>query len=91
MNDFDLFKFYRLLLMIAVGTYCVITMSTRIWNNVRFGRSLPYSGLLWKYLLVQLLRIRLKEFLRPLVEIGLLILTLIALYWAHNQVMIHGE
>ena len=89
MNRFDLFDFYRLLLMTAVGIYCTISLSIGIYHKIRVGRSLPHANLLWKYFIVQLLRVRLGDLRRPLIEIALLVATLILLYWLHIQVIVN--
>lgn len=87
MSDLDLFQSYRLLLMFAVGTYCAIATVWRLVSTVRALSATHHSELIWKYLVVQLLRIRLREARRELLWIALLLVALAAVAWLHGVVL----
>ncbi len=87
MSDLDLFRSYRLLLMFAVGTYCAITTVWRLVGTVRALSAVHHSELIWKYLAVQMLRIRLSEARRELLWIAMLLVALAAVAWLHTVVL----
>ena len=89
MPEFDLFDFFRFLLMVAVSVYCIATTIWWIVSWVRMDIEERYRSILWKYLLVQLLRTRMSELWRPLAEIAALLVLIGLLFWVNTKV-IHG-
>ncbi len=85
MFEFDLFHFYRFLLTVLVASYALVRLVLFVSRWQDLGADDPRGvGLLKRYLLVQLFRIRLSRFAREGVVIGLLLALLITLITLHT-------
>ncbi len=74
---FDLFDFYRFMLMVVVGVHLSLRLITFIWRWQAYEQREWWAPLARRYFLVHLLRIRFRRFAFDLLQIvGLLILLL---------------
>ena len=84
MTGTDVFDLYRRTLAIVFGTYAVIRLINAVWRwqlaTQRAGRS---EAMLRRYVLVSLLRVRLRRFWFDVVQIGVLTAMLTYLLWLH--------
>jgi hypothetical protein len=84
--EFDLFAFYRFILTVLVASYMVVKLACFMWRWQSFGADDPRGvGLLRRYLIVQLLRTRLRRFMPDVAAIGVLLIVLLLLIGAHWQ------
>lgn len=84
MQPFDLFEFYRFMLAVLVTTYAVIKLLTAIWRwRGIYGEARAGSAVLYRYLLVLLLRARFRRFAYELTVIGGLVAVFVLLVWRH--------
>jgi hypothetical protein len=84
MPSFDLFELYRFLLASLVCVYVTVRLVAFIWQWQGFGRGGQVgSALLRQYLIVLLLRIRLRRFVYELMVIGGLAAVLVLLLRMH--------
>lgn len=84
MRPFDLFEFYRFMLAVLVTTYSVIKLLTAIWRwRGIYGEAGAGSAVLYRYLLVLLLRARSRRFAYELTIIGGLVAVFVLLVWRH--------
>ena len=84
MCGFDLFEFYRFLLTVLVGSYCVVRLAVFIWRFQSLGVDDPRGlGLLRRYLIVQVLRVRITRFTADLLQIGALLVIVVLLVNRH--------
>jgi hypothetical protein len=85
MIDVDLFSLYRRLLIIACGIYGLfsITQAAIALIGRLFGASRE-TALLRRYVLVQLLRVRVVRYWRQLLVIATLIASLAVVAWLHK-------
>ena len=84
MFEFDLFHFYRFLLTVLVASYALVRLILFLarWHDL--GADDPRGvGLLKRYVLVQLFRVRLWRFTRDGLAIGLLLALLTTLIILH--------
>ena len=85
MLEFDLFHFYRFLLAVLVASYALVRLALFLarWHDL--GVDDPRGvGLLKRYGLLQLVRVRLWRFAREGLVIGLLLALLITLITLHT-------
>ena len=85
--DFDLFYFWRRLLVAVVAIYCLITTLDRMagyWRLVHGEER--HWGYARKYLVIQLLRVRWHDVGWELTQIALCLAALVTLIWAHRFV-----
>lgn len=84
MPGFDAFHFFRYLLAVFVTSYAVIAMGqfVRQWRRDTAAAARE-EALLRTYLVVHLLRVRIRPFLRDLLEIAALLVVLLILIWRH--------
>ncbi len=81
---FDLFEFYRYLLAVLVASYATARLITFIWRLGRVDAADPRSHvLLRRYLVVQLLRLRVGRFAWDLTVIAALLMVLVSLVLRH--------
>jgi len=80
---FDLFEFYRFLLALLVGVYCVVKLISFLWRWHRFDSRYRWAPLVRRYVVVQLLRIRVRRFVLDFLQIAALALILILLVSRH--------
>jgi len=74
MTGADLFDFYRELLAIVVGTYGAVRLVRFLWRWQLSGRAASRGELLARrYVVVQILRLRVSRFLLDLIEIVVLL------------------
>lgn len=86
MRPFDLFEFYRFMLAILVTTYSVVKLLTVIWRwRGIYAEAGVGSAILYRYLLVLLLRARFRRFAYELTVIGGLFTVFVLLVWRHWQ------
>ncbi len=80
----DLFDFYRQVLLIVAGTYTVLQTTNFVlrWRmaTTAAGRT---EALARRYLVVQLLRVRLRRFAFDFLQLAVLIGVLAYLLWLH--------
>ncbi len=85
MTGGDIFSFYRQLLALLVGTYSLIRLIHFVWRWQAAMESGRRSEVLARrYLVIQILRLRISRFALDLVELGALLLLLawvIHLHW----------
>ena len=85
--NFDLFYFWRRLLVVVVGIYCLITTVDR---TIGYWRLLHGQERHWgyarKYLLIQLLRVGWRDVGWELTQIAFASAVLVTLIWAHRFV-----
>jgi hypothetical protein len=83
----DLFFFWRYLLAVVVGVYCVITAADRLIGCRRLlhGEERHWS-FARKYLVIQLLRVRWRDVGWELTQIACWLVVLAALVWGHRFV-----
>ena len=85
MLDFDLFHFYRFLLAVLMTSYALVRLVLFLARWRDLGADDPRGlGLLKRYVLVQILGIRLWRFAREGLVIGLLLALLITLITLHT-------
>jgi hypothetical protein len=86
MRGNDLFGLYRQLLVIVVGTYTVVRMVNFVWHWQLATRSAGRAeAIARRYLVVQVLRLRIRRFVLDLLEVGVLLVVLGYLLWLHWQ------
>ena len=84
MFEFDLFHFYRFLLAVLVTSYALVRLALFLARWRDLGVDDPRGvGMLKRYLLSQLIRVRLRRFAREGLVIGLLLALLITLITLH--------
>ena len=85
--DFDLFYFWRRLLVVVVGIYCCITTADRMAGYWRLLHGEErHWGYARKYLVIQLLRVGLRDVGWELTQIAFWLAVLATLIWAHRFV-----
>ncbi|HUW55107.1 MAG TPA: hypothetical protein VMZ92_00580 [Planctomycetota bacterium] len=85
--DFDLFYFWRRLLAVVVGIYCVIVTADRAigyWRLLHGGER--HWGYARRYLAIQLLRVTWRDVGWELTQIVFWLGALTTLVWAHRFV-----
>ena len=86
MRGGDLFDLYRDLLALVVGTYVVVRTLNFIWRwQLATGSAPRLEGLLRRYLVVSVLRLRVRRFVFELGQVFLLIGVLSYLAWLHGR------
>ena len=85
--DFDLFFFFRRLLVIACAIYSVIRLAqaARMWYG-RLSGPARHTAMARQYLLIQLLRVSPRRFTWELLDIALLAALAGALIYVHRFV-----
>jgi hypothetical protein len=84
--DLDLFACYRWLLAIVCTVYTVVRLvQTAHGWIVYFWSPYPRIGVLRRYALLQVLRIRVRRFTLDLLQIAGLTAALFALLWLHHR------
>ena len=84
MAEFDLFHFYRFLLAVLVASYALVRLVLFLARWRDLGADDPRGlGLLKRYVLLQLIRVRLWRFAGEGLVIGLLLALLITLITLH--------
>ncbi|MFQ5491239.1 MAG: hypothetical protein ACE5GE_10995 [Phycisphaerae bacterium] len=84
MTGIDIFDLYRRLLALVVGVYIVVRLVNAFGNLQTAARSATRTqGLLLRYMLVQVLRTRIRRFTPDLLQIALLGGLLVYLLWRH--------
>jgi len=82
---FDLFEFYRFMLTVLVTVYGVVRLAVFIWQwQGAAGQARVGSAFLYRYLIVLLLRARLRRFAYEFTTIGglaAILVLLIHLHW----------
>ena len=84
--EFDLFFFYRRLLMAISAIYALVMLVDRMtsfWRGLRGARHLEMAR---KYIVVQLLRLRVRDLWPDLLRLGLWCLVLSGLITLHRYV-----
>jgi len=85
-KDLDLFACYRWLLAIVCTIYTIVRLAQTAYGwIVYFWSPAPRMGVLRRYALVQMLRIRVRRFTLDLVQIAGLTAALFALLWLHRR------
>jgi hypothetical protein len=80
---FDLFEFYRFMLAVMVGIYSASRLTLIIWRWELISEGWLSSSLLRRYVIVLLLRMRLRQFTFEFGTIAGLLLVLALLIRAH--------
>jgi hypothetical protein len=92
--DFNLFGFYRFVLSVMVGSYAAVRLGLFLWRWRLFGTEDSRSlGLLRRYAVVQLLRVRFFRFAGQLAVIAVLLAIfalLVDMHWRYNDLSGHG-
>lgn len=84
LGNFDLFHFYRFVVVVVVTVYCLVRIASFVWWWCGFGRGASrVESLVRRYLHVLLLRLRWRRFLYELTVIGGLCVTLVLLLRLH--------
>ncbi len=84
MQHFDLFEFYRFMLAVLAGTYTTIRLLTFIWGwQGAGGQARVGSAVVYRYLVVLLLRTRIRRFVYEIMVIGGLLAVLVLLLRLH--------
>lgn len=84
MEHFDLFAFYRFVLAALVCIYGTVRLVMFVWWWQGFGRDGPVgSAMLYRYLIVLLLRARFRRFVYEFAVIGGLVGALVLLLRLH--------
>ncbi len=82
--DFDLFFFWRRVLMIACTIYAVIRLAQTAWTwYVRLSGRARHLAIARQYLLIQLLRVSPRRFLWHLLDLAMLLIVLLLLIGGH--------
>ena len=85
-DDFDLFYFYRRLLVIFVTTYSVVRAVVQGRRAYRYLRTNhPTAALARDYMLAGLAGIRFRRFAGELVQIALLLIILLVVLYVHDR------
>jgi hypothetical protein len=85
-DDFDLFYFYRWLLVVFVTTYGVVRavfQGRRAYRYLRTNH--PTAALARDYMLAGLASLHLRRFAGELVRIALLLIALLAVLYVHRR------
>ncbi|MCP4246998.1 MAG: hypothetical protein GY778_08100 [bacterium] len=86
MRGGDVFDLYRHLLALVVGTYVVVRAVNFIWRwQLATGSAHRLEGLLRRYLVVSVLRLRIRRFVFELGQVLLLTGVLVYLVWLHAR------
>lgn len=81
---FDPFEFYRFVLAVAVGAYATFNLISAIWHWRGFvGGSARSAVMFRRYVILQLLRVRIHRFTPDLIAIAALSLVLALLIARH--------
>ncbi|HUU81893.1 MAG TPA: hypothetical protein VM243_00190 [Phycisphaerae bacterium] len=85
MRGSDLFELYRQLLAVIGGSYATVRLVNFVWRFQLATRSAPrLEAMARRYLVLQVLRVRISRFALDLLHIALLVLVLgwlIRLHW----------
>lgn len=85
--DFDLFYFWRRLLALVVGIYCLITTADRMMGYWRLLHGEErHWGYARRYLAIQLLRVGWRDVGWELTQVTFWVGVLGAVIWAHRLV-----
>jgi len=85
MPTVDLFRIWRLLLLVVGTSYTMVRLVQGLYNwNRRLDRRQRSTAMARKYVVVKLLGIRWRRFARELILIGVLAAVLIALLIVHQ-------
>lgn len=85
--SFDLFYFWRWLLVVICTVYTIVRLGQSIWRWHQFLWAERRSSLMMRhYLFVHALRLRVHRFTLELVQIVVLLVLLGAISWAHRFV-----
>jgi len=88
---FDLFFFFRRFLMIACAVYAIVRLSQSMWRWWRYLFAPRRSAALARhYLLLQVLRIRVRRFATELAQIAALAAVLVLVIWLHHRLGLVG-
>ncbi len=91
MAEFDLFFFFRRVLVIVCAVYGVVRFSHSLWRGHRYLSSGRRSTALARdYLLLHLLRVRVHRFSVDLLGIAILTAALIGVIWLHRHLGLIG-
>jgi len=83
----DLFYFWRWLLCVICTIYWAVQLGQSLWRWYQYlWADYRPAALMRKYIVVQFLRIRLHRFTLELVQIAVLVLSFLAVTWAHRYV-----
>jgi hypothetical protein len=85
-TDLDLFQMYRWLLALVCTVYAAVVTVRSLGSWLAYFRESRQTAVLGRYTLVLLLRMRLRRFGGELIQIGLLLVVLIGLIYAHRGV-----
>lgn len=83
MLRFDLFEFYRFLLALLVLVHCVVKLVSFVYRWYAFDSRYRWAPLVRRYVVVQLLRIRVRRFLFEIAQLGALAAIFILLVSRH--------
>lgn len=84
MRGGEIFDLYRHLLALVVGTYVAVRTVNLIWRwQLATGSADRLEGLLRRYLVASVLRVRVRRFVFELGQVFLLIGVLSYLVWLH--------
>ncbi len=87
--ELDLFITFRTALFVGVTIYTVLSWTMTVVQLVALARSRdPRLQFVRRYVGYQLATIRIRPLTSELVQIGLLVLMLIALWWAHRLLVL---
>jgi len=82
----DIFDIYRQLLTLVVSSYVVVRTVNSIWRWQSATQSAPkWEAAARRYVVTQLLRVRLRRFALDLLQIGAAAGVLACLIWLHSR------
>jgi len=86
MSGGDIFDLYRRLLAIIVTTYVTVRAVSFVWRwQLAMGSARRWEATTRRYLVVQLLRVRLHRSVLDLLQIAVLAVVFCYLIWLHWQ------
>jgi len=87
MAEFDLFIFFRTMLVTFLTIYALLVLSSTLWRLTRlFSGEQPDKQILRLYMSYQMLTIRLEPVHGELLQIGFWLLILLCLWWLHTLI-----
>ena len=87
MGDFDVFIFFRTMLVTFLTIYALLTLSSTLWRlKGLFAGEHTDKQMLRLYVSYQMLTIRLEPLRSELLQIGLWLLILLYVWWLHTLI-----
>jgi hypothetical protein len=86
MPDIDLFDVYRMMLATVCMVYALARILQSLWGWLAYFSGSRQTAILGRYVAVQLLRLRAKQFAFDAVQVVVLTIVFLGLVYAHHAV-----